>query len=411
MARVAEERLLDLSGGCRLTVADIDLEGAERAAGSLGSPGVEAVRVDIYDPEGLREAIGGYDLVMNCTGPYYRSGRPVLEACIDRGIDYIDLGDDEEAATALLELDEAAREKGITALMCCGIAPGLVNILAGSFAGDMDEVESVDLAWVTGSTPPEEGEKRGGASVIEHMIHCCMGECVTIEEGRRVKIPSFRRGHRLDFPPPLGSYTVFELGHAETATMPRFLPGVRRVRTMGALNPPYLNGIFRGIARQVERGGMEMREAVSFIMALDSGQTVRAVRPYMAVLGGVIGQLREREISWRDLRDFLRETMGRRPEGSLGGIMVTVEGVKDGRRLRRRASEAERQGGPDEGMDMDEVTGTPMAVMASMLLDGLIAGKGVLAPEACVDPGEFFLRLERAAPGLGEALILEEVEI
>ena len=411
MARVAEEKLLLMCEGCRLVIADIDLDRARKAAERLETNMAEAARVDIFDPEGLREAIRGSDLVLNCTGPYYRTGRPVLEACIDEKVDYIDLGDDDESATALLELEGEAKEAGVTALICCGIAPGMVNVIARSFALEMDEVESIDLAWVTGSTPPKEGRQKGGAAVIEHMVHCCMGQCATVRDGKRVLIPSFRRGHVLDFPQPLGSYQVFELGHAETATMPRFLPGVKNVRTMGALNPPYLNGVFRGIARQVDRGAMDMKEAVGILMALDSGEQVKGIKPYLAILGGVLSQLFRREMSLADLRVFLREVAGK-PEGeSVGGLLVAVEGVKDGKPVRMQASQSERQGGPEGGMDMDEATGTPLAVFASMLLDGLVDEKGVLAPEGCIDPQEFLDRLEKAMPGYGDAMQLEGTEV
>jgi saccharopine dehydrogenase-like NADP-dependent oxidoreductase len=411
MARVAEEKLLSICEGCRLVIADIDLDKAREAAERLDTTRAEAARVDIYDPEGLREAIRGSDLVLNCTGPYYRTGRPVLEACIDEKVDYIDLGDDDESATALLELEGEAREAEVTALICCGIAPGMVNVMARAFALEMDEVTNIDLAWVTGSTPPKEGKKKGGAAVIEHMVHCCMGQCATVRDGKRVMIPSFRRGHVLDFPQPLGSYQVFELGHAETATMPRFFPKVRNVRTMGALNPPYLNGVFRGIARQVDKGAMDMKEAVGILMALDAGEEVKGIKPYLAVLGGVISQLFRREMSLADFRVFLREVAGKPSGESLGGLLVAVEGLKEGKKVRMQASESERQGGPEGGMDMDEATGTPLAVFASMLLDGLIEDKGVLAPEGCIDPEEFLLRLERAMPGYGEAMQLEETEV
>ena len=411
MARVAEEKLLSMCEGCRLIIADIDLDRAAGAAERLDPTRSEAARVDIFDPEGLREAIRGSDLVLNCTGPYYRTGRPVLEACIDERVDYIDLGDDDESATALLELEGEAREAGVTALICCGIAPGMVNVIARSFALEMDEVESIDLAWVTGSTPPKEGRQKGGAAVIEHMVHCCMGQCATVRDGRRVMIPSFRQGHVLDFPQPLGSYQVFELGHAETATMPRFLPGVKNVRTMGALNPPYLNGVFRGIARQVDRGAMDMKEAVGILMALDSGEQVKGIKPYLAILGGVLSQLFRREMSLADLRVFLREVAGKPAGESVGGLLVAVEGVKDGKPVRMQASQSERQGGPEGGMDMDEATGTPLAVFASMLLDGLVDEKGVLAPEGCIDPQEFLDRLEKAMPGYGDAMQLEGTEV
>jgi saccharopine dehydrogenase-like NADP-dependent oxidoreductase len=411
MAQVAARTFLSHIGDVRLILADYDLEKAEKAAASFGESEVEAACVDIYDPEILREAIRGSDLVANCTGPYYRTGRPVVEACIDEKVNYIDLGDEEESALELLGMHERAKEAGITALICCGVAPGLVNVIVRECAGQLDKVENIDLAWVTGSTPPKEGREKGGAAVFEHMVHACMGKCGTIRDGKRVEIPSFHVGHELEFPEPLGTYKLFELGHAEVATMPRYFTEVRNVRSMGALYPPYFNGVFRGIAKAVDKGKSEMKDAVRFLLALDAGENPRGLGLYVSVLGGVFTQLLRGELKAREFFAFLKEVAGKPSGLSIGAILVAVEGSKDGRRLRIQASHAGYQGGPEGDFDMDDWTGTPLAVFASMLLDGSISDKGVLAPEACVDPAEFTGRMAEVMPIAQDAMQVEVMEL
>jgi len=411
MAQVAARTFLAMIGDCRLVLADYNLEKAEKVAASFGSPDVEAAFVDIFDPAVLREVIRGSDLVANCTGPYYRTGRPVVEACIDEKVNYIDLGDDEESALELLDMHEQARESGITALICCGVAPGLVNVIVRQCAQQLDEVENIDVAWVTGSTPPEEGKERGGAAVFEHMVHACMGKCGTIREGKRVEIPSFRIGHDLEFPQPLGPYKLFELGHAEIATMPHYFPGVKSVRSMGSLYPPYFNGVFRGVAGAVDKGKVEMKDAVAFLLALDAGENPRGMRLYLSVLGGVFSQLFRGELKVREFFAFLKEVAGKPSGHSIGAILVTVEGVKDGKKLRIQTSHAGYQGGPEGDFDMDDWTGTPLAVFASMLLEGVVTDKGVLSPEACIDPAEFTRRMTAALPIAEEAMQVEVREL
>jgi len=80
MGNVAEEKLLAMDNDYHLLLADIDVARVERVAGSLESSMIGVTRVDIFDQALLRQVIRGMDLVMNCTGPYYRTGRPVLEA-------------------------------------------------------------------------------------------------------------------------------------------------------------------------------------------------------------------------------------------------------------------------------------------------------------------------------------------
>ncbi len=407
MARVAAEKLLEILDDVHVVLADLNEEKAGRVARSLRSAKVESAGVDLFDPPGLQRLIHKSDLVANCAGPYFRTARPVAEACIREKVNYIDLGDDEESATELLALDGAAREAGVTILICCGVAPGLVNVIFRGCAMQMEEVENVDIAWVTGSTPPREGEKKGGEAVLEHMLHACLGNCLTFRDGRHVQIPSFRHGEVLPFPEPLGPYRVFELGHSEVATIPHFFPGVRNVRSLGALHPPYLNGLFRGIAGQVERDAVDIREAARFILALDTKQKPETARPYLGLLKGVFSQVGKGHLSPGGLLGLFREIAGKSSQSCLGGLLVRVDGVMGGKRVRMQSSYADHQGKGDKGMDMDESTGTPMAVMASMLFEGLIPHRGVLAPEACVDPEAFQVRMARLVPDMEDPMKVE----
>ncbi|MFH1150210.1 MAG: saccharopine dehydrogenase NADP-binding domain-containing protein [Actinomycetota bacterium] len=398
MARVAVTKLRLLRDDCRITLADLDVPGAEHLARELGGEEVSAASVDIFDAPGLKEVVSGARLVMNCTGPYYRTGRPVLEACIAGGVDYVDMCDDEDSALSLLELDEKARGQAVTALICCGIAPGLVNVLARRNADMLDELLDIELAWVSGQTPPSEDRPAGSVGVIEHMLHCCVGECATVRDGARTMIPAFKSGRTVDFPEPLGPYMVFELGHAEPATLPRFMPGLRDLRTMGAIHPPYLNGLFRGVAAQVTHGTVNMKKAVDFIVALDTGGKVPAWRPFLGVLEGTAGQLVRGEITIGDLGGLARAARGKLQAESLGGLYVSVTGVKDGKPARITTAQSSAQGEGEGSMDIDVVTGTCLAAFASLMLSGEVTARGVVAPEACVDPPRYLEELDRALP-------------
>jgi saccharopine dehydrogenase-like NADP-dependent oxidoreductase len=404
MAGVAVTKLLGLRDDCHVTLADRDVDRAERLARELGTERVAVESIDIFDRQLLKKVVSGASLVMNCTGPYYRTGRPVLEACIESVVDYVDMCDDEDSALSLLALDRDAIDNGVTALICCGIAPGLLNVLVRAAADDLDSLEEVDLAWVSGQAPPTEERPAGGVGVIEHMLHCCVGECATVRDGARVLIPAFINGRVIDFPQPLGPYKVFELGHAEPATFTRFLAGLQTLHTMGAIHPPYLNGLFRGVAKQVTRGSVSMKEAVDFIVALDTGGKPPGLRPFLGVASGVFDQLWHREIGVRDLRGLLEAATGRLQAEALGGVFVSVTGMKDGRRARVTYSQSSVQGMGEGCMDIDVITGTCLASFASLMIDGAATEKGVVAPEACIDPKTFLEELDRALPEFDLAL-------
>ena len=93
-------------------VADRDIEAARKLSSELGPERVKAFELDADDPGNLREAMRGASVVLNCVGPFYKYGPPILEAAIAAGVDYVDICDDMDATEIMLEMDGKAREAG-----------------------------------------------------------------------------------------------------------------------------------------------------------------------------------------------------------------------------------------------------------------------------------------------------------
>ncbi len=183
MARVSARMMLALLDDCRIVIADLDAAKAERVAKLYGTPQVTACHIDIFDPSLMRETIRGADLVVNATGPLFRTGRPVLEACIDEKVNYMDYGDTYEASEDMLRLDERAKGAGISAVMCCGSVPGLASVLVRALVQRLDRAENIDIAWMTGGTPQRGEVERGGRALTEHMLFESTGTCKILKDG------------------------------------------------------------------------------------------------------------------------------------------------------------------------------------------------------------------------------------
>ena len=78
-----------------VTVADYNLEAAQRLAAELGEKGT-AVRVDANNHEALVAAIQGYDAAASGIGPFYRYEARVARAAVEAGVPYVSLCDDYE---------------------------------------------------------------------------------------------------------------------------------------------------------------------------------------------------------------------------------------------------------------------------------------------------------------------------
>ncbi|HUO04624.1 MAG TPA: saccharopine dehydrogenase NADP-binding domain-containing protein [Candidatus Binataceae bacterium] len=396
MGRVIVRELAASNRVPELVIADRDLEKAQLIATDAGIRSAHALEVDLFDPKRLRDVIRGCTLVVNAAGPYFRTGPPVLEACLDEHAGYLDLGDDFEAADLLLASNRTARAAGITALQCAGLTPGLWNVVVRSLADRLNRVDRIIVAWVTGSTPKRPGVERGGRAVIEHMLHEATGITMAFQNRRRRPIPAFRRVETIRFPAPLGPTRVYDLGHAELATFPSSFPELREVRTLGGLVPPVLNGVFQGIGAAVVAGRLGWDEAVDALLALDDGRSA-APRALRAVLRGVAMQCLRREVSVGGAFGLLR-TGGSSSTEPAGGLFARVEGWRDGQPCALEVVES--AGGATAGGAMDDLTGGSAALFVEAYLNGEVKGPGVVTPEQAVMPEIFLARACKLLSGI-----------
>ena len=87
-----------------------------------------AVQLDANDRQAVRDAMEGAAAVMSAFPYYFNLGMAV--AAVDSGAHFCDLGGNTEIVLQQKALHERAQEKGVSVIPDCGLAPGMVNILA-----------------------------------------------------------------------------------------------------------------------------------------------------------------------------------------------------------------------------------------------------------------------------------------
>jgi saccharopine dehydrogenase-like NADP-dependent oxidoreductase len=137
MVGAAIARDLADDAGLRVDVADLRAEPLERVAGRAR---VGTVRADLASPDAVRRLASAYDLVVGALPSVI--GLETLRTVIQAGRDVVDISFMPENA---LELDPLAREHGVTAVVDCGVAPGLSNMMCGAAAARLDPLESVEI--------------------------------------------------------------------------------------------------------------------------------------------------------------------------------------------------------------------------------------------------------------------------
>ncbi|MDH5499711.1 MAG: saccharopine dehydrogenase NADP-binding domain-containing protein [Gammaproteobacteria bacterium] len=98
---------------------------------------VEVVCKDISTDAGLRTVIDDADLVVSAVPGHM--GYETLRRVIDAGKDVVDIS---FFAEDPFDLDSLAIQRGVTAVVDCGVAPGLSNAIAGHVHSEMDRVDS-----------------------------------------------------------------------------------------------------------------------------------------------------------------------------------------------------------------------------------------------------------------------------
>ncbi|MBL7139264.1 MAG: saccharopine dehydrogenase NADP-binding domain-containing protein [Bacteroidales bacterium] len=136
---------LDLAkeSGFQVTVADNKKEVLQKLADRNV---IKPVQMDLSFPEEVTRLVSTYDMVINAVPGFM--GFKTLKAVIEAGKNVVDIAFFIEDP---FELDTLAKKKNVTAIMDCGVAPGMCNVLIGYADHLLDETREV--AYYVGGLP------------------------------------------------------------------------------------------------------------------------------------------------------------------------------------------------------------------------------------------------------------------
>ncbi len=141
-----------------------------------------------------------------------------------------------DATEIMLDMDDQAKEAGISALVGMGSSPGMANLLVKFTAEDLlSDVESVDIYHAHGGEPVE------GPAVIKHRFHSMEIDIPMFLNGKYEMVRLFEESGRAleqetDFM-NVGTYPVYGYPHPETITLPKYITGIKRVTNLGLVLP------------------------------------------------------------------------------------------------------------------------------------------------------------------------------
>jgi lysine 6-dehydrogenase len=377
-------KMLVLGGGLQGSAAAFDLlrtEGveevvlADRDVGNLPDflqPHVggrlRLRRLDAKNRGAVRGAMHGMDATV-CALPYYL-GFEVAALAVECGTHYCDLGGNTEIVERQRGLDGAAREKGLSVIPDCGLAPGMVNILAQAGIDELDEVDSVKM--LVGGLPQHPRPPLNYQVVysLEGVLDYYTTPSIVLANGEIEERDALSEVERVTFPKPLGELEAFHTAGG-VSTLPYRYRGKVPSMEYKTLRYPGHAAIMRSF-RDLGFFSTEPHRV--------DGQQVVPRRFFIDVVGP--------QLAGDDGLDLV-------------ALRVEVKGRKAGGPKTVRFELLDRYDERNHVTAMMRTTGYSLSVTSVMQVDGRIREKGVHTPDECVPADEYMREMGRRGVEIG----------
>ncbi|MCJ7558281.1 MAG: saccharopine dehydrogenase NADP-binding domain-containing protein [Gammaproteobacteria bacterium] len=322
--------------------------------------GIKTVLTDLSEPDALKAVIGDADLVVSAVPG--GMGYETLRQIIDAGKNVVDIsffGEDP------FELDGLAKQRGVTAVVDCGVAPGLSNVIAGYVHQSMERVDSY-VCYVGGlpkvrSWPYEYQAVFSPRDVLEEFTRPAR----LVEHGELVVRSALSEVELIDFK-GVGTLEAFNTDGLRSLARTMDIPFMKE-KTMRY--PGHAN-----LVRAFRDSGFFGIDAIEV-----SGQMVKPI--------DVTAKLMFEQ--WRMAED----------EEDLTVMQVMLDGLQDGKRVRHDFYMVDSYDKATHTTSMARTTGYTCAIVARQVLEGMFTRKGICPPEfvgattGCY--GHLLLELER----------------
>jgi lysine 6-dehydrogenase len=316
--------------------------------------------LDVRDREAVLAVMRESDAVMSAI-PYYFN-LALAECAVEAGVHFCDLGGNTEIVFQQKALAGRAQEKGVTIVPDCGVAPGMVNILAEHGIRQLDSVDSVRI--YVGGLPqsPEPPLNYQVVYSLEGVFDYYTTLSWVLRDGKRTQVRALSERELVEFPSPAGTLEAFHTAGGLSTMAFRYEGEIPEMEYKTLRYP----------------GHAEIMEAVRDLGLLDldpvevNGTKVVPRALFLAQVGP--------KLTKPNGRDLL-------------ALRVIVQGTKDGRPAERRFDLIDRYDEVHGISAMMRTTGYSLSITGQMQARGQIQPPGVWTPDECVPAKEYVAEL------------------
>lgn len=299
--------------------------------------------------EGVDVAIGAID---------YKYNLLLTRNCIISGVHFLDLGGNPEVVDSQHALSGQAEEANVTVIPDCGLAPGMVNVLA---AGIMDRFQKLDECHIrVGGLPqhPQGILKYQQVFSIRGLTNEYIEDAIVIRDGEIQAVKSLTEIEELSFPAPYDQLEAFQTAGG-TSSLPKLYEG-----KIGNLT--YKTIRYKG--------------HVQFFRFLQEYELLSDLEE-----GGF-------SHSPRQLIEYYLEKHLPKNGPDVVLIRISVAGILNGESLVEKWDCIDN---PQTYSAMARTTAFPISIIAQFIAHGIITERGVIPGESCVPFEQFKEQLDK----------------
>lgn len=312
---------------------------------------LQTLQLDVTDAAAVGEAFRGQAAVMSAI-PYYYNG-PMAKAAVASGSHFSDLGGNTEIVLEQKKLHAEALAKGISIIPDCGLAPGMVNILAAEGIRRLEQAEKVKI--FVGGLPqsPEPPLNYQIVYSLEGALDYYTTPSWVLRGGRPVQVDALSEVEPVEFPSPVGTLEAFHTGGG-ISTLPFAYQGKIDVMEYKTLRYPG----HAAVVRPIRELGLLANEPI---------------------------EVKGKQVVPRDL--FIAAVHPRlyKPEGrDLVALQVEVTGKKGGKPHSVTFRLIDYYDAKHGISAMMRTTGYSLSITGQMQVDGRVQAKGVHTPDEAI---------------------------
>lgn len=338
----------------RVTLADLHPDRVARFLTRTNDSRLHIISLDVTDHAAVAAVMRDHDAVMSAI-PYYFNG-PMARLAVASGCHFADLGGNTEIVMEQKKLEAEAHAKGLSIMPDCGLAPGMVNILAAEGIRRLDRADRVRI--YVGGLPqhPEPPLNYQIVYSLEGALDYYTTPSWILRNGKPVTVDALSEIEKVEFPDPVGTLEAFHTAGG-ISTMPFTFEGKVREMEYKTLRYPGHASIMHSIRelglldlKPIKVKGQDVVPRDAFIAAVSpkltkpEGQDLVALR---VVVSGESGG--KHKSTTFDLIDYYDPAHGISAMMRTTGYSLAITGLVQARKQVIRFGVTT----PDEGMPYD----------------------------------------------------------